>query len=187
MLTSENLTEEATALLRRLLEALIDHPRDLVVEPREHRGMVQWLVVANINDLGIVIGKRGAHAKAIQHLMREIGARHGCHMTVRIEADGPGERQPEAVRRPASPTYSVTPHLTLLRDLLGALCDEPPVVTVEHRFDFIIRPLVIQDFDRLQPPLAGDENAESIITSLATLFNAAGKRDGVVFRLEVRA
>lgn len=186
-MTTENLTEEATGLLVRLLELLIDYPRDLTVEPREHRGMIQWLVVANCNDIGKIVGKNGRHAKAIQYLMREIGQRHDCQMVVRIEPDGPGERQPEAPRRTPDPTYSPAIHLQLLRDLLDALLDEKPTVACLRTpplYDFSIRPAAIQDFDRLQPLVEGQE---SVIGSLATLFNAAGRRDGVIFRLEVRA
>lgn len=187
-MTTENLTEEATALLHRMLDVLVDYPRDLTVEPREHRGLVHWKVVANCNDIGKIVGKNGRHARAIKHLMQEIGQRHGCQMVVRIEPEGPGERLPDAPRRVADPAYSPAIHLQLLRDWLDALCDERPTVAVLRQgtlFDFIIRPAVVQDFDRLQLPL--DPNAESVMGSLSTLFNAAGRRDGAIFRLEVQA
>lgn len=186
---TETLAEEATFLLRRLIESLIDMPRDLQIDYRELRDRVEWRVVPNINDHGKVVGKGGAHIKAIKFLMAEIGIQHFTQFVVMLE-EGPGERGPDPVRRPATPTYSVTPAKTLLEDILAALFDEAPRVEVVREgphFEFRITTYRVQDHDQLQPPIAGDDDAESIITSLATLFNASAKRDGVLFKLEVEA
>lgn len=188
-MNTETLAEEATSLLRRLIESLIDRPRDLQIDYRTMDGRVEWRIIPNVDDQGKVVGKGGAHIKAIKFLMAEIGIQHFSKFVVMLE-QGPGVAGPDPVRRPAAPTYSVTPAKTLLEDILAALFDEAPAVEVVRdglHFEFLITAARVQDHDKLQPPIAGDEDAQSLITALATLFNASAKRDGVLFKIEVEA
>lgn len=190
-MTAQDIAEEASDLLRRLIETIIDHPRDLEIDYRLLHGRADFRVMPNINDQGKVVGKMGAHIKALKLLMSLIGERHGQQFVLRLEEDTQGTRLPDPVRRPAAPTYSCTAHKQLLSDILIAILDEAPVVSVERDmtggsalYVFKIEAQRVQDYERLVVP-SEDQDGQTVISALGTLFRAAGLRDGVAFRVEV--
>ncbi|NCU41275.1 MAG: KH domain-containing protein [Candidatus Moranbacteria bacterium] len=63
---------------------LVDHPEDIKVERRiDERGVLITLDV-NPQDMGMIIGRDGATAKALRTLLRVIGARHNARVNLRI-------------------------------------------------------------------------------------------------------
>ncbi len=181
-------------MLRRVIETIIDRPRDLAIDYRPMRGRIDLHVTPNINDQGKIVGKGGAHIRALKYLMAQLGERQGQQIVIYLHENDGGQRFPDPVRAVGKPTYNTAGHLALLQDLLNGLLDEPPAITVSRRkslapvppiFIFNIEARRIQDHERLQPPLAGDEQAVSVITALETIFNAAARKEGVTFRLEV--
>jgi len=191
MKNDEESAEEVTTLLKRLLEVVIDYPRDLELDYRLLVGRTDWRIRGNINDQGKLVGRQGAHIKAVGFIMSAIGNSRGQQYVVRLE-EGQGERHPEIGRRPASPTYSCTAKLQLLKDILAEVLEEPAEVQVwkdgcdsPPTFVFTIVAKRIQDYESLvQAPFA-DES--TLIGACGTLFRAAGHCDGVVLKLEVPA
>jgi len=190
-MTAQDIAEEASILLRRTIETIIDHPRDLNIDYRLLHGRVDFIVLPNINDQGKVVGKMGAHIKALKLLMSLLGERQGVQFVLRLEEDTEGTRLPDPVRKPAQPTYSCSAHKQLLSDILKAILDEAPSVTVERDltggsvlYVFRIEAQRVQDYERLVVP-GEDQDGQTVISALGTLFRAAGLRDGVGFKLEI--
>lgn len=188
-MTTDEISEDVCLMLRRVIDTMIDHPRDLNINYRLMRGRMDLHVRPNINDQGKIVGKGGAHIKALKFLMAQLGERHGQQIVVFLHEDESGTRLPDPVRPAGSPTFDTSAHQELLQDLLTALLEEPAIITVHKEagfaqpaFVFCIEARRIQDYERLVP---GEEGGQSLITELGTLFRAAGYRDGVSFRLEV--
>ena len=191
-MTTEQIAEDASELLGRLIEVITDYPRDLSIRIRNMRGRAEFFVTPNINDQGKVVGKHGSHIKALKLLIAQIGERHGQQLVIRLEEDTNGERLPDPVRKAASPAYSCTAHKQLLNDVLAAILDEAPAVAVDRDvtggstlYVFTIEAQRIQDYERLVTPGVGEFEGQTVISALGTLFRAAGLRDGVGFKLEV--
>jgi predicted RNA-binding protein YlqC (UPF0109 family) len=183
-MTTEQFAEDLALLLGRLLEALIDHPRELQIQPRVMRDRVDLHVTPNINDQGIVVGKGGAHIKALKFLAQRMGILKQQQAVIFLHEDDSGERLPEPLRAPASPAYSCSEHRQLLADLLAAVVDHPVEIEVDRSgkaFTFVLHAKRIQDFELLHET---DVVGQSIITALGTLFRAAGNRNGVSYKIE---
>ncbi len=188
-MTTDDIAEDVCAMLRRVIETIIDRPRDLAIDYRPMRGRIDLHVTPNINDQGKIVGKGGAHIRALKYLMAQLGERQGQQIVIYLHENDGGRRFPDPVRAVGKPTYNTAGHLALLQDLLNGLLDEPPSITVvresgfaQPAFVFVIEARRVQDYERLVPV---GEGSQSLVTELGTLFRAAGHRDGVSFRLEV--
>lgn len=186
MTLSEHTVEELTDLLRRLIEAYTDFPRDLTLTPRILKGRVDWSIEANINDQGKIVGKQGSHINALKFIFALIGQRHGQQFVLNLR-DGSGEREPEILRRPAPPTYSCSTHRQLLSDVLAAVFEDGLPVIARREGQIAGKPVFVleigverrQDFEVLV-----NDSGPALLDALATLFSAAASRDGVAYRVE---
>lgn len=188
-----NQTEKAVALLRALINSLIDYPADLQIEATTIKDATgrDWRtnlsVTPNINDAGKVIGKQGAHFKALKRVMDMIGTVEGKSYVLRMEP-GTGERRPEILHQSAGPEFNCDEHQELLEDVLGATGVDAEILVrmtpgggIGYVFTVRPRTWVADEF------LTGDaidQRDPALITALAALFKAAGHRAGVVFQVE---
>lgn len=194
-MTTDQLTENAAALFRGLIELLIDYPQNLVITPHAicdvhgKHWRTDWEVCPDVNDAGKIIGKAGAHVKALKRIVEMVGEADRLRYVLRV-VEGTGERRPEIVRKLAGPDYSSDKHGQILAEVLAAAGIDAQVVgTLEHKTPMTFG-LEIQPTNRLARENLTEEpfstRAPSLLNALAVLFKAAGHRDGAVYRVEVK-
>ena len=83
-MSEESDTEFLTCILRKLVNV---PDRVLVSRSADEMGVLMSVSVAP-EDMGIVIGRGGATAKAIRTLMRIVGMKNGARISVRINEPG---------------------------------------------------------------------------------------------------
>ena len=85
-----------------IIKTLVSNPDDVVVERQiDEKGVLLTLTV-NPEDLGRVIGKRGATAQSVRTLLRALGTKNDARYNLKIvNNDEPGERSHEA--KPEAP------------------------------------------------------------------------------------
>lgn len=67
-----------------IIKSLVSHPDDVVVERQiDEKGVLLTLTV-NPEDLGRVIGKRGATAQSIRTLLRALGTKNDARYNLKI-------------------------------------------------------------------------------------------------------
>lgn len=75
-------------LLEFLLLHLVDHPEDIVIEEVEEESQIRFIVHVHPEDMGKVIGKRGAVIDAIRKIARVRAVKEGIRAYVSVaEAD----------------------------------------------------------------------------------------------------
>ena len=80
--------------LEFLVKALVDHPDDVqVLRKVDEMGVLLSLRVNSL-DMGQVVGRQGATAKAIRSLLRIVGIKNNARVNLKIE-------EPEGSTRPA--------------------------------------------------------------------------------------
>ncbi|MDO5734566.1 MAG: KH domain-containing protein [Eubacteriales bacterium] len=72
------------ALLKHLVEALIDQPEELKIERKERANGVVFEIRVAPDDMGKVIGRNGRRAQAIRQIMKAKGMRSGERVYVDI-------------------------------------------------------------------------------------------------------
>lgn len=72
-----------------IVQNLVDHPDDVVVERViDEKGVLLTLTV-NPEDLGRVIGRRGSNASSLRTLLRALGAKNDARYNLRIVDNNP--------------------------------------------------------------------------------------------------
>lgn len=116
-----------------IVRSLVGHPDDVVVDRIvDEKGVLLTLTV-NPEDLGRVIGKRGATAQSLRSLLRALGTKNDARYNLKIvDVDRPeSERdQPRQVVTPVTSDDSVQEDVTLPQDDV-VVVDEPIVQAVE--------------------------------------------------------
>ena len=76
-----------TELVELMVKALVDHPTEVIVTEVEgqHASVIE-LVVAK-DDIGKVIGKRGAHAQALRTIISAAGGKRKKRYVLEIVED----------------------------------------------------------------------------------------------------
>ncbi len=86
--------------LEYLIKALVDHPDDVKVERKVDEMGVLLSLTVNPEDMGQVIGRAGATARAIRSLVRIVGLKNHARVNLKIEEPAGGRvsqpRKPEA-------------------------------------------------------------------------------------------
>lgn len=83
--------------LEFLVKSIVDNPDDVKVGREvDERGVLITLSV-NPEDMGMVIGRQGATAKAIRTILRVVGAKNNARVNLKIN-------EPEGSERPEKPS-----------------------------------------------------------------------------------
>lgn len=86
---------EPQEFLQTLTQALVDNPDDVqVVKTVDEMGTLLTLTV-NPEDMGQIIGRQGATAKAIRTLVRVCGMKSQARVNVKINEPDKGEESAE--------------------------------------------------------------------------------------------
>jgi len=87
------MVERDKEFIEYVVKMLVDSPEDVKVERKiDEMGVLVTLDV-NAKDMGMVIGREGATAKALRTLLRVIGARNNARVNLKIN-------EPEGSERP---------------------------------------------------------------------------------------
>jgi len=77
-----------------LIKAIVDHPEDVKVDRRVDEMGVLLSLKVNPLDMGQVVGRQGATAKAIRSLLRIVGIRNNARVNLKIEEPEGSTRGP---------------------------------------------------------------------------------------------
>lgn len=88
--------------LEFLVKALVDNPGDVKVDRKVDEMGVLLSLHVNSEDMGQIIGKAGATARAIRNLVRIVGLKNHARVNLKIE-------EPEGGRRPRPESEGVAP------------------------------------------------------------------------------
>ena len=86
--------------LEFLIKSLVDHPDDVKVERKVDEMGVLLQLHVNPLDMGQVVGRQGATAKAIRSLLRIVGIKNNARVNLKIE-EPEGGRASHAPSAPA--------------------------------------------------------------------------------------
>lgn len=78
-----------------MVKSLVDHPDDVRVDRKVDEMGVLLSLHVNAQDMGQVVGRQGATAKAIRSLLRIVGVKNNARVNLKIE-------EPEGSTRSAS-------------------------------------------------------------------------------------
>ena len=85
--------------LEYLVKSLVDHPDDVKVDRKVDEMGVLLSLKVNAMDMGQVVGRQGATAKAIRSLLRIVGIKNNARVNLKIEEpDGGAPRGPRPER-----------------------------------------------------------------------------------------
>jgi len=82
MATTKSADQE---FLTYLVQSIVDHPDDVVVDRKVDEMGVLLSLKVNREDMGQVVGRRGATANAIRSLLRIVGIKHNARVNLKIE------------------------------------------------------------------------------------------------------
>jgi predicted RNA-binding protein YlqC (UPF0109 family) len=102
------MTNSSTAdqeFLEYLVKSLVDHPEEVKVERKVDEMGVLLSLRVNAADMGQVVGRQGATAKAIRSLLRIVGVKNNARVNLRIEEPEGSTHIPPA-DQPAPQTFS---------------------------------------------------------------------------------
>ena len=84
--------------LEYLVKSLVDHPDDVRVDRKVDEMGVLLTLHVNAQDMGQVVGRQGATAKAIRSLLRIVGIKNNARVNLKIEEPEGGSRAPRGER-----------------------------------------------------------------------------------------
>jgi len=83
--------------LEHVVKALVDHPEDVKIDRKVDEMGVLLSLKVNPEDMGQIIGKAGATARAIRNLVRIVGLK--AHARVNLKIEEPEGGRPARERR----------------------------------------------------------------------------------------
>jgi uncharacterized protein len=112
--------ERDQQFLEYVITALVDHPEDIkITRVVDEMGVLLTLVV-NKDDMGKVIGRSGATAKAIRTILRVVGMKNDARVNLKIEEpEGAREARDAAPEAPAEEYKRDTTVDDVIADLKG--------------------------------------------------------------------
>ena len=84
--------------LEYLVKSIVDHPDDVEVDRKVDEMGVLLSLKVNAQDMGQVVGRQGATAKAIRSLLRIVGIKNNARVNLKIEEPEGSTRAPRAPR-----------------------------------------------------------------------------------------
>jgi len=86
---SDMTEEKDQAFLEFLVKSIVDHPEDVTVERKVDEMGVLLSLKVNPLDMGQIVGRQGATAKAMRSLLRIVGVKNHARVNLKIvEPDG---------------------------------------------------------------------------------------------------
>lgn len=86
--------------LEYLVKSLVDHPDDVKVDRKVDEMGVLLSLHVNAQDMGQVVGRQGATAKAIRSLLRIVGVKNNARVNLKIEEPEGGTHSLRSDQRP---------------------------------------------------------------------------------------
>lgn len=184
-----NATNETTAaIFRELVESFIDHPHALELSTKEFAGACYWRMKGHADDQPKLVGKSGAHVRALAFVVKALGAGSGTVNTFTLAEPDP------APRRESSPpnvaiSYDDEPARELLIRLLERMeigdfvvvASQKPGAPITVTLTVAVR--TPDDYNALT--VAPDGGSLTVVAALGTLFRARANKDGVKINIEV--
>ena len=87
-------------LLEYIVKGLVDHPDDAKVERKVDEMGVLLILKVNPEDMGQIIGRQGATARAIRTLVRIVGLKAHARVNLKIEEPEGGRPPKETQEEP---------------------------------------------------------------------------------------
>ena len=84
--------ERDQQFLEYVVKALVDHPEDVKIERTVDQMGVLLKLTVHRDDMGKVIGRSGATAKAIRTVLRVVGMKNDARVNLKIEEPEGGTR-----------------------------------------------------------------------------------------------
>lgn len=81
--------------LEYIIKALVDHPDDVKIDRKVDEMGVLLSLKVNPEDMGQVIGRQGATARAIRNLVRIVGLKNNARVNLKIEEPQGGKAAAE--------------------------------------------------------------------------------------------
>ena len=106
--------ERDQQFLEYIVKALVDNPDDVKINRTVDEMGVLLTLSVNKDDMGKVIGRSGATAKAIRTVLRVVGMKNDARVNLKIE-------EPEGSERPATPYQRDTTVDDVINDLKGGI------------------------------------------------------------------
>ena len=89
--------------LEFLVKSLVDHPDDVKVMRKVDEMGVLLILKVHQMDMGQIVGRQGATAKAIRSLLRIVGIRNNARVNLKIEEPEGSTRAPRERRDMVEP------------------------------------------------------------------------------------
>lgn len=77
-----------------IVKQIVNHPEDVKIERKIDEMGVLITLDVNPEDMGMVIGREGATAKALRTLLRVIGAKNNARVNLKINEPEGSQRKP---------------------------------------------------------------------------------------------
>ncbi len=110
--------EHDEQFLEYVVKALADNPNDVKIRRTVDEMGVLLTLSVNKDDMGKVIGRSGATAKAIRTILRVVGMKNDARVNLKIE-------EPEGAEHPEAPAAENVPYVRdttvddVIKDLKG--------------------------------------------------------------------
>ncbi|HET8581081.1 MAG TPA: KH domain-containing protein [Candidatus Paceibacterota bacterium] len=90
--------ERDQTFLEYVVKSLVDHPDDVAITRTIDEMGVLLTLTVNADDMGKIIGRSGATAKAIRTLLRVVGMKNDARVNLKINEPEGGMRASEPAR-----------------------------------------------------------------------------------------
>ena len=100
--------ERDQQFLEYVVKALVDNPNDVKINRTVDEMGVLLTLVVNKDDMGKIIGRSGATAKAIRTVLRVVGMKNDARVNLKIEEPEGSER----AQKPIGHTNATRPSTT---------------------------------------------------------------------------
>ena len=93
-----NMADQDRDFVEYVVKQIVNHPEDVKVERKIDEMGVLITLDVHAEDMGMIIGREGATAKALRTLLRVIGARNNARVNLKINEPEGSERKPRVER-----------------------------------------------------------------------------------------
>lgn len=116
--------EQDQQFLEYVVKSLVDHPEDVKINRSIDEMGVLLTLTVHKDDMGKIIGRSGATAKAIRTILRVVGMKNDARVNLKIEEPEGSERGNVGTMDDLGPRESHNvPRERSLDDVLGELKD----------------------------------------------------------------